>query len=154
MDKRATGPGRMVPPMFLGVAVLLMLAIDRVLPAKEIFRSPLSYYGAILVAVGLWLVFSVRAMFRRAGTTIKPFEESSTLVVDGPFRLTRNPIYLGMVLALVGFGVLLGSLTPFLVVPAFAFLIDQSFIQAEEAMLARKFGKQFEDYKRRVRRWL
>lgn len=154
MSDHPKNPWRMYPPVYLGLAVLLMIGLHRIAPVRQIIASPIRYLGVVPLAVGVWLVLWVNAMFRRAGTTINPFEESSTLVVGGPFRISRNPIYLGMTLALAGVAVLLGSLLPFLVVPAFAFLIDARFIRAEEAMLGRSFGSPFEDYKRRVRRWL
>ena len=100
------------------------------------------------------LVLWVAGLFRRAGTTVKPFQEPSTLVLSGPFRLTRNPIYVGMVGGLLGLEVLLGSATPFLVVSVFAILIDRRFIRAEEASLEKTFGDAYREYKTRVRRWL
>ena len=144
----------MYPPMYLGIAVLLMIGLHKVAPGKQIIPWPVRYLGIVPFAVGLWLVLWVNAIFRRVGTTIKPFEDSSALVTQGPFRVSRNPIYLGMSIALFGVAVLLGSLTPFLVVPLFAALIDARFVRAEEGILTKTFGRQFEDYMRRVRRWL
>jgi protein-S-isoprenylcysteine O-methyltransferase Ste14 len=144
----------MYPPMYLGIAVLLMIGLHRLAPVKQIIHGPICFLGVVPFAVGLWFILWVNAIFRRVGTTIKPFEESAVLVVEGPFRVSRNPIYLGMLLALFGVAVLLGSLTPFLVVPVFAFLIDVRFVRAEEGILTKSFGRQFEDYMRRVRRWL
>lgn len=148
------GPRRMYPPMYLGIAVLLMVGLHYVAPGKQIIPRPFRYLGVVPFAIGLWLILWVNAIFRRVGTTIKPFEESSVLVVEGPFRISRNPIYLGMLLALFGVGVLLGSLTPLLMVPTFAFLLDARFIRAEEGILTKTFGRRFEDYMSRVRRWL
>ena len=145
---------RMYPPMYLGIAVLLMIGLHCVAPVKQIIPWPIRYLGIIPFAIGLWLILWVNAIFRRVGTTIKPFEESAVLVEEGPFRISRNPIYLGMLFALFGVGVLLGSLTPLLMVPVFAFLIDARFVRAEEGILTKTFGRQFEDYMSRVRRWL
>lgn len=75
------------------------------------------------------------------------------LVGTGPFRLSRNPMYLGMASALTGLGILLGSVLPFLVLPAFMLVIQRMFIVHEEAQLAERFGAEFEDNSRRVRRW-
>ncbi|MGH8742056.1 MAG: methyltransferase family protein, partial [Burkholderiales bacterium] len=71
-----------------------------------------------------------------------------------PYRFTRNPMYLGMSGALLGAAVYLGSLTPFVVVPAFMALLADRFIAPEEAFLERAFGQAYLDYKARVRRWL
>jgi hypothetical protein len=74
-------------------------------------------------------------LFRRAGTNIRPFMPSTALVVAGPYKLTRNPMYLGMAGVLLGAAVLMGSLTPFVVIPAFMALISERFIVPEEAKL-------------------
>ena len=103
---------------------------------------------------GLALILWVAKLFDRAGTTIKPFQESSALVVRGPYRLSRNPIYLGMVAALLGVGTMLGSLTPFAIVAVFAWAIDRRFIRREEAMLEATFGAAYAEYRTVVRRWL
>ena len=147
-------PKRVYPPAYLLLAVVLMACLHVLVPVRRIIPAPYRYLGLMAVAAGVLLVVSVATMFRRAGTTIRPFETSSVLVVRGPYRFTRNPIYLGMVCALVGVALLAGSLTPFLVIPAFAYLIDRRFIQAEEAMLEQTFGSRYVDYKAGVRRWI
>ena len=75
-------------------------------------------------------------------------------MTEGPFRYSRNPMYLGFVLVLAGIGILLGSLTPLFVIPAFAALMDRQFIQMEEQMLRAAFGAKWQDYASRTRRWL
>jgi protein-S-isoprenylcysteine O-methyltransferase Ste14 len=148
-------PGRrMLPPAYFLMALILMACLHRLAPVRRIIPPPYRYLGFVLLAAGLALVLRAAILFKRAGTTIKPFERSSTLVVQGPYRFTRNPIYLGMVTGLAGAGIVAGSISPFFVVPAFALLIDRVFIRAEERMLAQVFGGAFEEYKRRVGRWL
>ncbi len=92
-------------------------------------------------------------LFDRRGTTIKPFEESAALVVDGPFAYSRNPMYSGMVFVLFGVGMLLGTLTPFAIVPVFVWLVEARFIAVEEAALSSRFGGRYAEYKKVVRRW-
>jgi protein-S-isoprenylcysteine O-methyltransferase Ste14 len=145
---------RFYPPAYLGLAALLMVGLHLLVPITQLVQGPYRYLGFLLLAAGLGIVIWVNAMFQHAGTTIKPFEESSALVVGGPFRYSRNPIYVGMVVFLLGVGVLLGSLTPLLVIPIFAFIIQRRFIHAEEAMLARTFGAHYDEYRARVRRWI
>ena len=142
------------PPVFFLVALLLMIGLHLLLPIRTFIAAPYRYLGLVPLALGLAVVLHVDRTFRRAGTTIKPFERSSKLLVDGPYRISRNPIYLGLVVALAGVAVVCGSITPFMVVPAFAFLIDRRFIRAEEAQLEETFGQEYDAYKRRVRRWL
>ena len=93
-------------------------------------------------------------LFKRAGTPIIPFEKSTSLLTHGIYRYTRNPIYLGMLIILAGAAVFLGSLTPFLVLPVFFFIIQEGYIRHEEPFLERIFGEQYRAYRRRVRRWL
>ena len=106
------------------------------------------------MALGLALIIWAALLFRRAGTGIVPFSDATALVAEGPYRFTRNPMYLGMAAMLLGAALLLGSLTPFLVIPAFMALIAERFILPEEAMLEREFGERYAAYKLRVRRWL
>jgi protein-S-isoprenylcysteine O-methyltransferase Ste14 len=106
------------------------------------------------MAAGLVLNMWGSRLFDRTGTTIKPFETSSALVLHGPYRVSRNPMYLGMVVFLFGVWVLAGSITPFLVVVGFAYFIDRRFIRPEEAMLEQAFGSQYASYRARVRRWV
>jgi protein-S-isoprenylcysteine O-methyltransferase Ste14 len=76
------------------------------------------------------------------------------LLTTGPFRVSRNPMYLGMAAALLGVAVTLGSATPFLVAPVFGVLLARRFIRPEEAALASRFGAAWTAYARRTRRWL
>ncbi|MBN1890783.1 MAG: isoprenylcysteine carboxylmethyltransferase family protein [Thermoflexales bacterium] len=90
----------------------------------------------------------------RVLSVAKPFHASMALITDGAFRITRNPMYLGFVLALIGAALLLGSLTVWIIVPLFAVLMDRLFITSEERMLKSAFGQAWLEYKARVRRWI
>ena len=131
-----------------------MSGLHLLAPVSQVITSPYRYLGIIPLSAGVAVVLWAAGIFRRVGTAIKPFEVSTVLVVDGPYRVSRNPIYLGMVCALIGVAVLLGSLTPVVVIPLFAYWIDRRFIRAEEAMLGETFGTQYDSYKAQVRRWL
>ena len=106
------------------------------------------------MGASLGFVFWARMLFVKAGTTVKPFHESSELVVMGPFGVTRNPMYLSMTVFLLGLAILLGSLTPFFVLPFFVWIINTRFIRVEESMLEQRFGDSYRAYKARVRRWI
>ena len=150
MDK----PTRILPPVYFLAALVLMAGLHFVLPIAHILQPPYSYGGSLLIVMGIVVVVWAARLFQRAGTAIKPFERSSALVTDGPYNYSRNPMYLGMVLALTGMSIVLGTISPFVVVPVFAWLIQQRFIQHEEATLERTFGAAYTEYRRRVRRWL
>ena len=149
-----TQPRRTLPPLSFFSALAVALLLHWALPVLRVFGAPYSWAGTLPVLGGAAMVFWGAWVFDRVGTTIKPFEESSALVTQGLYRYTRNPIYLGMVLVLLGVAVLLGSATAFLVVPVFAVLVQKRFIEAEEAALEQKFGGAYGDYRQRVRRWI
>jgi protein-S-isoprenylcysteine O-methyltransferase Ste14 len=119
-----------------------------------LFVAPYRYAGIVVIALALGLAAWGALLFRRAGTGIVPFSPATALVTRGPYRFTRNPMYLGMAGTLLGAAILLGSLTPFVVIPAFMAVIAERFIAREEAMLEQAFGSAYLDYKARVRRWL
>jgi len=145
---------RVMPPVYFLLAVLLIAALHWLLPIARIIDAPLSYIGLLVVGIGFIVVVVPARAFEARATTIRPFEQSDALVTDGFFRFTRNPMYLGMVLILVGVAVLLGTLTPFIPIPLFMMLIQKRFILGEEAMLAERFGEEYRGYKNSVRRWI
>ncbi len=145
---------RIIPPAYFLAALVGMTGLHFTLPIATLIHPPYSYLGAVLVGCGLWIVIWAARLFSRAGTPIKPFEHSTHLVTDGPYRFTRNPMYLGMVAILIGVAVLFGSLSPFLVIPAFVYVIQRHFITLEEVALEKMFGEEYRRFKRNVRRWI
>jgi len=143
-----------LPPAYLGIALFLMVLLDLAIPILRIITFPASLLGCVLIAIGATLNLLADRAFKTHGTTVKPFERSDHLVTNGVFAISRHPMYLGMTLILVGFAVLLGTLTPFVVAAAFAVLLDVRFVRVEERMLAETFGDDWHVYRRRVRRWL
>lgn len=143
-----------LPPVLLFACLALMGLLHFLLPLGRWLESPLTWAGLLPLGVGLGLLLGAALLFPKHGTTIKPFEESTALLTEGPYRYSRNPIYLGMILVLVGVAVLLGTRTPLLAIPLFFVLITNQFIVNEEAMLEERFGEAYRDYRQRVRRWL
>jgi protein-S-isoprenylcysteine O-methyltransferase Ste14 len=103
--------------------------------------------------LGVGLVLWAAWTMRRRGTTLDPHGQASALVVTGPFRISRNPIYLGLALILVGLAAALGSSAPWGILAAWVFVMNHVFIEREEAMLAETFGTDFASYAAKVRRW-
>jgi protein-S-isoprenylcysteine O-methyltransferase Ste14 len=143
-----------IPPVFLAMSLLLMVFLDQVFPLAELIERPYRYGGLVIaglsVALGAWAALH----FRRAGTHIHPHKPALALVTAGPYRFTRNPMYLALSGILLGAAIYLGSLTPFIVIPAFMAIVSERFIEAEEAKLEAAFGAAYLEYKSRVRRWL
>ena len=123
-------------------------------PIAQPIVEPYRYAGAVLLLLAFGLGFWALALFRRVGTGVVPFSDATTLVLRGPYRFTRNPMYLAMVGILAGTAIWLGSLTPWLVLPAFVSIIAERFIRREEALLERTFGEPYARYRAAVRRWL
>lgn len=93
-------------------------------------------------------------IFHKYKTEIKPFEESSFLILSWPYTISRNPIYLCMFIFLIGWGIFLQSMTAFIVIVVFAIWIHNKFVLQEEVMLEEKFSDDYLSYKYRVRRWV
>ncbi len=145
---------KILPPFWFLLSIILMVGSNWLLPVKQLITPPFNYGGLGAIVVGIFMVVSCDRIFRQKGTTIKPFEESSSLVQEGLFHYSRNPIYLGMVVFLFGLWFFLGSLTPVAVIPLFIWLIQEKFIKEEEQMLSDKFGEEYQQYETKVRRWI
>lgn len=141
-----------MPPSFFLLYGLAGLAAHFAAGGPALLRLP--WLGAALFAVGLAVVLWAARSFAAAGTTIKPFERTHTLVASGPYRFTRNPMYLGMVAMLLGAALALGTPGPWLAAAALAATLHFRFVRHEERALAASLGAPYEDYRRRVRRWL
>jgi protein-S-isoprenylcysteine O-methyltransferase Ste14 len=148
---RRPGP---IPPVYFLLGLASQVLLHHLLPAMQLLGHPWWMVGVLLIASGIGLAVWGNLRFRRQGTPVRPFEPSTALVQDGPFVFTRNPMYLGMLVVLIGNAMVLGSLSPWLVVPIFLWLITSLFIVHEEAMMETLFGEAYSDYRRRVRRWI
>jgi protein-S-isoprenylcysteine O-methyltransferase Ste14 len=145
---------KIIPPVYFFAALLMMWALHRWWPGMIFLTAPKSYIGIAWIVFGVAInLWSARA-FTKVGTPLIPFERSTALVISGLYRHTRNPMYLGMVLILVGVWLLLGSLTAGLPILAFVCVIEFNFIRGEERFLEEIFGQKYLDYKTRVRRWV
>ncbi|MEJ2544011.1 MAG: isoprenylcysteine carboxylmethyltransferase family protein [Calditrichaceae bacterium] len=149
MEKR-----KPLPPTYFNSSIFLIILIHFIVPVKNIISFPWNLLGIIPVIIGAVLNLMADREFKLNKTTVKPFEESSSLITTGVFKISRNPMYLGMVLVLIGISIFLGSVTPYVVVILFTVLINVLFIKNEEKMLAETFGDSWLEYKKKTRRWL
>ncbi|NQT94030.1 MAG: isoprenylcysteine carboxylmethyltransferase family protein, partial [Lentisphaerae bacterium] len=140
----AVGEARgIMPPTYLLIAVITEGFLHLVAPVFRLLFLPYGLVGILPIALGIGINVRCSGLFGKAGTTIKPFQESRELVTDGPYRFSRHPMYLGMALILTGQGLLLGSLSPFLVVIAFAWIFTKRFIVPEEKEMEARFGPRY-----------
>lgn len=143
------------PAVALLFGLLMWLASSLVAPLEVPFGAPVAI---ALVLACLGLVFGISGMvsFWRAKTTMNPIKPAATssLVTTGPFGLTRNPMYLSLLLYLLAWAVYLSNLLALLFLPVFVLYINQFQIKPEERVLSSLFGPQYAAYKGRVRRWL
>lgn len=147
------GLGRFKPPTYFLLSLLLALGLHFLFPVVRVVRSPVRYGGIVLIAAGIWVNIWADSLFKKRNTAVEPFEESSALVLEGPYRVSRHPMYLGMTAVLIGLAILLGSLTAFLVPIVFLLIMEVGFIRHEERDMERTFGEEYVRYRRRVRRW-
>ena len=156
---RGTGI-RVPPPAIFAVTFLVGLWLDaalyriRLVSSDVLFPRPLVITGAVLVTAGILLAIWGALTFRRHHTAVLPFRAATTLVQSGPYRRTRNPMYLGMTLAHLGGGVALNAMWPIILLPLALVLLYVWVIRLEERHLAQEFGEDYAAYRRRVRRWL
>jgi protein-S-isoprenylcysteine O-methyltransferase Ste14 len=147
---------RIPPPLLMLLAAALMWTMQRWWPMAHWLSTPWNRIGLLPAAAGILIAAAAITQFRRSRTTLNPIEPSraSHLVTGGIFGFSRNPMYLGLVLLLIGWACWLGSATPWLVPPLFAILIYAAQIVPEERALEAVFGDAYVAYRHRVARWI
>ena len=151
IDGNRVGP---LPPTYFLSSLVLMAALHLFLPINRLLEMPWSLLGLAPLVPGIWLNLHADKLFKRAGTAVKPHLRSSCLVTEGPYGMSRHPMYLGMTLILIGVWILLGTLSPLFVVPVFVVCMEALFIRPEERKMERIFEEDWARYRERVGRWL
>jgi protein-S-isoprenylcysteine O-methyltransferase Ste14 len=145
---------KIIPPVYLLICLVLMWLMQLFIPVYQYTHPPFAYLGLIAVFLGISMAAISAGMFKRAGTGIEPFDEATTLVTTGFYRFTRNPMYMGMFLMLLGVAFLMGVIGALLPLPLFVLIIRNNFVLGEERFLEAAFGQRYLDYKFKVRRWI
>jgi protein-S-isoprenylcysteine O-methyltransferase Ste14 len=130
------------------------LALEWLLPTSFIHGSLRRVPGVLLTIAGIALSVGGFLAQKRAGTDPFPYHPSTRIVAHGPYRFSRNPIYFGFALLTLGLAILVNSAWMLLAVPIGLVLIDRLVVTREERYLERKFGEEYLNYKRSVRRWI
>jgi protein-S-isoprenylcysteine O-methyltransferase Ste14 len=145
------------PPLLFGGALALGYLLSLYFPLGPGLASANALaltVGIVLIALGFALAIRSVKMFRRAGTNVVPGEPATALVTAGPYRFTRNPIYIGFVLVYFGLSIVLTSMWVLLLLIPVLVILQRGVVKREEAYLERKFGEDYARYKKRVPRWL
>lgn len=145
---------KVMPPTYLIVLLVLSIGLHFIFPIKRIIFSPYNYLGWILIVIGVFLNIWIDSIFKKKGTTIKSYDKPSKLIKSGAYKISRHPIYLGMLMILLGAAIVLGSLITFVFPVIFVILMEVLFILIEEKNMEKVFGKKYLDYKKKVRRWI
>lgn len=142
------------PPLIYLGALGVGFGLELVLPSASVPSAVSWVAGAVLLTAGGILARSFFRALARARTTVSPYRPSTALVTNGPYRLSRNPGYLGMALAFAGIAIVSNAPWALAPLPVAIAVIDRGVIAREERYLEQKFGTAYTDYKRRVRRWV
>jgi len=143
-----------LPPVWMALGLGVAWVLATYLPLVRLFGPVWQAAGGLLAVAGVVVIVWSAWWFWRKRTTIEPHHDPSVLIVEGPFTISRNPIYLGMLAIVTGVVVWLGALSAVAVPVAFAAVLTRRFIEPEEAALRRAFGAEGQAYLARTRRWL
>ena len=136
------------------ICAALMVLIRNLFVIKELVPKPWNYAGIVLILLGLLMAVHVVRLFKKKDTEINTFKTPRKLVTGGPFRFSRNPVYLGFAISLTGVWILLGTLLPVIGCLLFVLVCNFWQIPHEERALKRQFGQAYKNYRSKVRRWL
>ena len=148
--------GQMVdlPPIWLMAMLGLVWGQTQVLPGLTLSLGPLRSVGAALIVLGIVLMLWAVAVFRSHQTSVVPHQVPVRIITTGPFRRSRNPIYLGDVMVLTGAVLWWGAWPSLVLIPVFVAILVRRFIAPEEARMKQNFGPEFDRYAEKTPRWL
>ena len=145
---------KLLPPTHFFTYLIISVLLHYALPIAQIINYPFNWLGFLFFIPGGILNIWTDQLFKKNKTTVKPDEKPAVLIQSGPFKISRNPMYLGMTLLLIGAGVILGTVTSFAGAILFIAAMHFVFIPQEEKNLQETFGEEFDAYKKKVGRWL
>ena len=142
------------PPLIYLAGLALGFGLEALLPGASLPGAVRWGLGGALVVGGIALLGTFNAAFRRKDTAVEPWKPTTAIVTTGPYRLTRNPAYLGMALIYVAIALLADSPWALVPLPLVLVVVNHGVIAREERYLERKFGQEYLDFRSRVRRWI
>ncbi len=149
---------RIPPPVVALLTILIGFGLGSLIPLMDGFgfAAPLRYWigGGIVVLAGYVFGYLPIKLFNKTEQDPKPWTTTPEIIVEGPYKITRNPMYVMMLIACVGFSIILAEAWILILTPVCGLVIYHTAIRHEEAYLEEKFGDSYRDYKKNVRRWL
>ncbi len=142
------------PPLIYGGTLIVGLLLNRIVPLPFLPRRLARSLGASLIGLNFLVGIPAFLNMRRAGTSPNPATPTRAIVTSGPYRYTRNPIYLSFTVLYLGIATFANALWAMLLLPGVVVVMNRGVIQREEEYLERVFGDEYVQYKSRVRRWL
>lgn len=142
------------PPHIAFSGLFLALLLDYWFPQFRFISGWYKYVGVLIFIFGLSMTFTSFYLFKKHKTPILPGQTPTFIVMHGPYRFTRNPMYLGVTLALIGVALYLGNLLAFISPIIFFSATNFYYVPREEKIMEKLFGKKYIDYKKKVRRWV
>lgn len=157
MENKKDNPGVYIPPPLLYAAMFFAsILIQKFLPInKDFFNSSASkVIGYVIILTGLFFIFPAFRQFFRAKTTLVTIKPATSLQTKGIYTISRNPMYVGLLLFYIGLSFIFGNWWNLILLPILLMVVQGYVIRREEKYLDRRFGQQYDDYKAKVRRWL
>jgi len=143
----------LIPPTYFFITMLSIIGLYFIIPVMNIIKLPYNLIGILFIVIGIILNLWSTNLFKKNDTTHQ-FKKSTALVIEGPYKYTRNPMYLGMTLILFGISLCCGNMVSLIFPVIFFIIINIMFIPYEENKMKDTFGEAYINYKKQVRRWL
>lgn len=143
-----------MPPVWLVFFLVIVWLQTNIWNPLDYSSAIVTWIGRAWIVAGLFLMVWSFLMFQRHKTSVIPKRTPKTILKDGPYRFSRNPIYVADTMILLGFVLIEGSVLSLTLIPLFMRVIRKRFIDGEEAHILAGFGAEFEEYRRQTRRWL
>jgi protein-S-isoprenylcysteine O-methyltransferase Ste14 len=145
---------KIIPPLVYFAGIIVGLFVSMWVPTKVVPNLAAWIIGGVFILCGAVLAGSAILRFKGVGTTVRPDRAASSLVIAGPYKTTRNPMYLGLALVYLGIAMADQSIWALILLPVILIIIQHWAIGPEEAFLERRFGTDYSSYKAKVRRWV
>jgi len=142
-----------IPPNYFYISTFLIILSRFIFPEFNLIKSPHNFLGILPIILGFYLIMESYFLFKKHKTP-ENFSESKALVIEGIYKFSRNPMYLGAIIFLIGLSVLIQNILSFAIAAIFFFIIDKMFIPFEEEKMQKTFKKGYADYKKKTKKWI